>query len=148
VVSPGLNRSDATFCPQPGKNGKGNSFHAVNYPTKYIRHYYGKIYIAGDGAGTNPWDTTALWTDDTSFIAARLGRRRIEIAPRSTPIHWVGTNVIGTAPLRRSPRRSACRLLVCNSRGNEFMKVLSGIGRTPCESLPVRQVPVQMVKRY
>jgi hypothetical protein len=63
-----LNRSDATFCPQPGKDGKGNSFHAVNYPTKFIRHYYGKVYIASDGGGTNPWDTAALWADDTSFI--------------------------------------------------------------------------------
>ena len=63
-----LNRSDATFCPQPGK-GKGNSFHSVNYPTKYLRHYDGKVYIASDG-GTNPWDTTALWADDTSFIVS------------------------------------------------------------------------------
>ncbi|WP_375775573.1 alpha-L-arabinofuranosidase B [Bradyrhizobium sp. ma5] len=63
-----LNRSDATFCAQPGKNGKGNSFHALNYPTKYIRHYYGKVYVAGDGDGTNPWDNKALWTDDVSFI--------------------------------------------------------------------------------
>jgi non-reducing end alpha-L-arabinofuranosidase len=65
-----LNRSDATFCPQPGTNGKGNSFHAVNYPTKYIRHYFGKVYIAGDGDGTNPWDTPAHWTDDASFIVS------------------------------------------------------------------------------
>jgi non-reducing end alpha-L-arabinofuranosidase len=63
-----LNRSDATFCPQPGKNGKGYSFRSVNDPTKYIRHYYGKVYIAGDGDGANPWDATALWTDDVSFI--------------------------------------------------------------------------------
>jgi hypothetical protein len=65
-----LNRSDATFCPQPGKDGKGNSFHSVNYPTKYIRHYYGKVYIASDGNGTNPWDTTVHWTDDASFIVS------------------------------------------------------------------------------
>jgi hypothetical protein len=65
-----LNRSDATFCPQPGKGGKGNSFYSVSYPTKYIRHYYGKVYIASDGNGTNPWDTTVLWTDDTSFIVS------------------------------------------------------------------------------
>jgi non-reducing end alpha-L-arabinofuranosidase len=64
-----LNRSDATFCPKPGKDGKGNSFHAVNEPTKYIRHYDGKLYIASDG-GTHPWDSTALWSDDTSFIVA------------------------------------------------------------------------------
>jgi non-reducing end alpha-L-arabinofuranosidase len=65
-----LSRSDATFCPQPGKNGKGNSFRAVNDPTKYIRHYYGKVYIASDGDGANPWDATALWTDDVSFIVS------------------------------------------------------------------------------
>jgi hypothetical protein len=65
-----LNRSDATFCPQPGKDGKGYAFHSVNYPTKYIRHYYGKVYIASDGNGTNPWDTNALWSDDTSFIVS------------------------------------------------------------------------------
>ena len=62
------NRSDATFCPQPGKNGKGNSFHLINYPTKYIRHYYGKVYIASDGESTKPWDATVHWIDDTSFI--------------------------------------------------------------------------------
>ena len=62
------NRSDATFCPQPGKNGKGNSFHSVNYPTRYIRHFYGKVYIASDSGGANLWDATALWTDDVSFI--------------------------------------------------------------------------------
>ena len=65
-----LNRSDATFCPEPGKDGKGTSFRSVNYPTKYIRHYDGKVYIAGDGDGTNPWDNTALWTDDVSFIVS------------------------------------------------------------------------------
>jgi hypothetical protein len=65
-----LNRSDATFCAQPGKNGKGHSFYAVKYPTKYIRHYDGKIYIAGDGDSTNPWDTEAHWADDTSFIVS------------------------------------------------------------------------------
>lgn len=63
-----LNRSDATFCPEPGKNGKGNSFHAMNYPAKYIRHYYGKVYAAGDGDDKNPWDTKALWSDDVSFV--------------------------------------------------------------------------------
>ncbi|MEW6436306.1 MAG: alpha-L-arabinofuranosidase B [Pseudomonadota bacterium] len=63
-----LNRSAATFCPQPGKNGKGNSFASVSDPARYIRHYYGKVYIARDGDGTKPWDTKTFWTDDTSFI--------------------------------------------------------------------------------
>jgi non-reducing end alpha-L-arabinofuranosidase len=65
-----LNRSDATFCLKPGRDGKGNSFSSVNYPTKYIRHYYGKIYIASNGNGTNPWDNATLWSDDTSFIVS------------------------------------------------------------------------------
>jgi hypothetical protein len=37
---------------------------------KYIRHYNGSVYIASDGNGTNPWDNTALWSDDTSFIVS------------------------------------------------------------------------------
>jgi non-reducing end alpha-L-arabinofuranosidase len=64
------NRSDATFCAQLGKGGKGDSFHSVNYPAKYIRHYYGKVYISSDGGGTNPWDTAALWSDDVSFVVS------------------------------------------------------------------------------
>ena len=65
-----LDRSDATFCPKPGKDGKGNTFYALKYPMKYIRHYNGSVYIASDGNSTNPWDTTALWSDDTSFIVS------------------------------------------------------------------------------
>jgi non-reducing end alpha-L-arabinofuranosidase len=65
-----LNRSAATFCSQPGKHGKGNSFHSVSYPTKFIRHYYGKVYVASNG-GTNRWDATANWTDDASFIVSQ-----------------------------------------------------------------------------
>jgi hypothetical protein len=65
-----LNRSDATFCPQPGRNGKGSSFRSVNDPTKYIRHYNGKVYTASDGGGANPWDNTGHWTDDVSFIVS------------------------------------------------------------------------------
>jgi hypothetical protein len=41
----------------------------VNYPTKYIRHYNYTAYIASDG-GSNAWDSTSLWTDDTSFLSA------------------------------------------------------------------------------
>jgi non-reducing end alpha-L-arabinofuranosidase len=65
-----LNRSDATFCPQPGKSGKGTSFHSVNDPTKYIRHYDGKVYVASDGDSANSWDNAAHWTDDVSFIVS------------------------------------------------------------------------------
>jgi hypothetical protein len=64
------NRAEATFCAQPGKNGKGSSFRAINYPTKYMRHFYGKVYVASDGEGTNPWDTAAVWNDDVSFLVS------------------------------------------------------------------------------
>jgi hypothetical protein len=60
---------DATFCVQPGNSGTGYSFQSVNYPTKYIRHYNYTAYIASDG-GSNAWDSTSLWTDDTSFLSA------------------------------------------------------------------------------
>ncbi|MEW6632243.1 MAG: alpha-L-arabinofuranosidase B, partial [Pseudomonadota bacterium] len=60
-------RSDATFCPQPGKNGKGSAFQSKDEPTGYIRHYLGKLYVASDG-GANPWDAGAHWSDDVSFI--------------------------------------------------------------------------------
>ncbi len=63
-----VNRSDATFCAQPGKNGKGNSFSSLKYPMKNLRHYNGKLVIASDGGGTNPWDTPVHWADDVSFI--------------------------------------------------------------------------------
>lgn len=65
-----VNRSDATFCPEPGKNGKGRSFRSANDPTKYIRHFYGKVYIASHGDGTHPWDTASTWIDDVSFLVS------------------------------------------------------------------------------
>jgi len=66
-----LYRSDATFCSQPGKNGKGISFASFKYKTQYIRHYYGKVYIASKGEGTKPWDIILHWTDDVSFIVSQ-----------------------------------------------------------------------------
>jgi len=62
------NRLEATFCPQPGKNAKGNSFRSANFPGRYLRHYFGRVYLAGNGDGTNPWDTAVLWSDDVSFL--------------------------------------------------------------------------------
>jgi hypothetical protein len=64
-----LFNSDATFCPQPGKNGQGNSFASVNYPAKFIRHYNNNVYVASDG-GTNAWDTPTSWADDVSFVVS------------------------------------------------------------------------------
>jgi hypothetical protein len=60
---------DATFCPGTGNSGTGYSFKSFNYPTKYIRHYDFVAYVASDG-GSNAWDTTSLWAQDTSWLAA------------------------------------------------------------------------------
>lgn len=61
--------ADATFCPKPGNSGAGYSFPSFNYPAKYLRHYAATAYIASNG-GTNAWDTTSLWREDTSWLAA------------------------------------------------------------------------------
>jgi hypothetical protein len=61
--------SDATFCPQAGMNGQGDSFASVNYPAKFIRHFNNNVYIASDG-GSNAWDSATLWTDDVSWAIA------------------------------------------------------------------------------
>ena len=61
--------SDATFCPKAGNGGQGVSFQSVNFTTKYIRAYQGGVYVAGNG-GTNPWDATTNWAQDTSWLVA------------------------------------------------------------------------------
>ena len=58
---------DSTFCPRAGNSGQGYSLQSVNYPYKFIRHYDYVVYIASDG-GTNPWDASALWPDDTTWL--------------------------------------------------------------------------------
>ncbi|MBO3747585.1 AbfB domain-containing protein [Streptosporangiaceae bacterium NEAU-GS5] len=58
--------SDATFCPQSGMNGQGNSFQSTNFPTRYIRHFSNNVYIASNG-GSNAFDSANLWSDDVSW---------------------------------------------------------------------------------
>jgi non-reducing end alpha-L-arabinofuranosidase len=60
---------DATFCPVTGNSGKDYSLQSYNYPTKYIRHYDYTVYIASDG-GSNAWDTTSNWADDSTWNVA------------------------------------------------------------------------------
>jgi hypothetical protein len=61
--------ADATFCPQTGRNGQGNSFASSNFPDRFIRHYNNTVYIAGNG-GSNTWDSATAWTDDVSWVVA------------------------------------------------------------------------------
>ncbi len=60
---------DATFCQMPGNNGQGVSFQSVNFTTRYIRAFNNVVYLANNG-GTNPWDTTVSFADDTSWVIA------------------------------------------------------------------------------
>ena len=62
-----LLRQDATFCPEAGKNGQGNSFRSFNFSTRYIRHFNNTVYIASNG-GSNAFDSSTLWTDDASWV--------------------------------------------------------------------------------
>ncbi|UKZ71126.1 uncharacterized protein TrAtP1_012089 [Trichoderma atroviride] len=58
---------DATFCPQAGLNGQGNSIRSWSYPTRYFRHYDNDLYIASNG-GVDTFDATGLYNDDVSFV--------------------------------------------------------------------------------
>jgi non-reducing end alpha-L-arabinofuranosidase len=59
--------ADATFAPEPGKNGQGVSLAAYNYPTRYMRHWAGEIFIADEG-GPEPWESAKAWADDVSWL--------------------------------------------------------------------------------
>ncbi|KAL7798951.1 glycoside hydrolase family 54 protein [Trichoderma afarasin] len=58
---------DATFCPQAGLNGQGNSLRAWGYPTRYFRHYDNVLYVASNG-GVHTFDATGSFNDDVSFV--------------------------------------------------------------------------------
>jgi hypothetical protein len=60
---------DATFCPQAGLNGQGNSIQSWSYPTRYFRHYANVLYVASNG-GVQEFDATALFNDDVSWVVS------------------------------------------------------------------------------
>ncbi|KAE8372795.1 Arabinosidase B [Aspergillus bertholletiae] len=60
---------DATFCPQTGLNGKGNSVRSWSYPTRYFRHYENVLYAASNG-GVHTFDATTSFNDDVSFVVS------------------------------------------------------------------------------
>jgi len=65
--------SDATFCPQLGRNGQGNSFESYNYPDRFFRHDNNTLYLAANG-GSNAFDATTLWSDDISWVVTSAWR--------------------------------------------------------------------------
>ncbi|KAE8131060.1 Arabinosidase B [Aspergillus pseudotamarii] len=60
---------DATFCPQAGLNGKGNSVRSWSYPTRYFRHYENVLYAASNG-GVQTFDATTSFNDDVSWVVS------------------------------------------------------------------------------
>lgn len=60
-------KEDATFCPQAGLNGQGNSIRAWGYPTRYFRHYSNVGYVASNG-GVQMFDATSSFNDDVSWL--------------------------------------------------------------------------------
>jgi hypothetical protein len=60
---------DATFCPQTGLNGQGNSIRSWNYPTRYFRHYNNVLYAANNG-GVHTFDSATSFNADVSFVVS------------------------------------------------------------------------------
>ncbi|KAF9555197.1 AbfB-domain-containing protein, partial [Agrocybe pediades] len=60
---------DATYCPQAGLNGQGNSMNSWSFPTRYFRHFNGQLFIASNG-GVHDFDSANLFNDDVSFVVS------------------------------------------------------------------------------
>jgi hypothetical protein len=60
---------DATFCPQSGLSGQGNSIRSWSYPTRYFRHYNNILYVASNG-GVDTFDATASFNADVTWVVS------------------------------------------------------------------------------
>jgi hypothetical protein len=58
---------DASWCPQAGINGEGNSIRSWSYPAHYWRHFNAILYAASNG-GADTFDATALYNNDTTWV--------------------------------------------------------------------------------
>jgi hypothetical protein len=95
--------NDATFCPATGNSGQGVSFKSVNYTTKYIRAYNGKLDLASDG-GSNAWDTDTGWASDSSWtVDSPLG----STVPAATAGEQIRTTVTQQGGLTMSADNSS-----------------------------------------
>jgi len=64
-----LFHEDATYCPQAGLNGQGNSIRSWSFPTHYFRHFNAILYAASNG-GPSDFDATASFINDVSFVVS------------------------------------------------------------------------------
>ncbi|KAH9477669.1 Alpha-L-arabinofuranosidase [Psilocybe cubensis] len=58
---------DATFCPQAGLNGQGNTIKSWSFPTRAFRHFNNNLFVASNG-GVHDFDSPTLYNDDVSFV--------------------------------------------------------------------------------
>lgn len=63
-------KEDATFCPQSGLSGQGNSIRAWNYPTRYVRHFNNVGYVATNG-GTHDFDAAGSFVNDATWVLGK-----------------------------------------------------------------------------
>ena len=60
-------REDATFCPQAGLTGQGNTIRAWGYPAKVFRHFNLNMYIASNG-GVHDFDNKNSFNEDATWL--------------------------------------------------------------------------------
>ncbi|MFI9010931.1 alpha-L-arabinofuranosidase B [Actinosynnema sp. NPDC053489] len=60
---------DATFCPEPGRNGQGVTLRSANFPDRLVRHYANVVYIANT-SGANTFDNATAYNDDVSWAVS------------------------------------------------------------------------------
>ncbi|KAF8312395.1 alpha-L-arabinofuranosidase [Clavulina sp. PMI_390] len=62
-----LFHEDATYCPNAGLSGTGNSIRSWSYATRFWRHYNAILYIAANG-GPHDFDATAVFNNDVTYL--------------------------------------------------------------------------------
>ncbi|KAF7294538.1 Glycoside hydrolase family 54 protein [Mycena indigotica] len=62
-------REDATFCPEAGLNGQGNTIRSWSHPTRFFRHFNNNLYVSSNG-GVHDFDATGAFNDDVSFVVS------------------------------------------------------------------------------
>ncbi|KAF1848147.1 carbohydrate-binding module family 42 protein [Cucurbitaria berberidis CBS 394.84] len=60
-------KEDATFCLQAGLSGRGSSIRSWSYPTRYIRHYENKGYVASN-SGVHMFDSATSFNSDVTWV--------------------------------------------------------------------------------
>ncbi|KAJ7723820.1 family 54 glycoside hydrolase [Mycena olivaceomarginata] len=63
-----FNEEDATFCPQAGLNGQGNTIRAWGYPTRSFRHFNDAVFVASSDGCEHVDVAASSFNDDVSWV--------------------------------------------------------------------------------